>query len=517
MRRMITGRRLYGVLIILFLVGAINLFLLLQWSGGSGSLLSSTPLSTYAEAEKNYARGHNAYYVHDHMLWMADIWPALVEASEKISANHIQQAQWGWPQASIHEDRDGSSPKLPTSLPYPSVVDDSLLFRDYWEACWRDRDHNDAKHSPHVSFFRLAADPICSFLWMVRLRQEPMQAIESVLAVVTREDEKSMGREDKPQQNGGMRAHLITSHFAAYWKPCTHASGNGESYLREIVAYHIDRILQFNRAPAVVPRFISAQDFRLLGEQAEDDDAPRKVETMLSKCGLQDGRGAEGSFVGWSPFAVELLPHRLWKSETPRLSELSVSEVNALAEGRMNISRHSPPEQIEWALELVTGHLYGILIGTLTRFRHNQHFFLYPDTGRRGPMIYIDNDRAQWDSLARDIRKPNPLQRFCVFPKGLSERIMMLASTHHTLGDILLRISDFYQPTMMEGPLFTAPMKLQLQRNIRWITQAIQMCIEKHGEEAVLIPEHWDSSSYDSFHFPSHGGLYQFFKSIPSQ
>ena len=77
-----------------------------------------------------------------------------------------------------------------------------------------------------------------------------------------------MGKEDKPQQNGGMRTNL-RSGLHAYWKPCTEASGNGESYLPEIVAFHIDRIVQFNRAPAVVPRYIAADDFYELADRAK--------------------------------------------------------------------------------------------------------------------------------------------------------------------------------------------------------------------------------------------------------
>jgi hypothetical protein len=72
----------------------------------------------------------------------------------------------------------------------------------------------------------------------------------------------------KPQQNGGMRTTLSTG-LQAYWKPCTLDSGNGESFLAEIMAFHIDRLLQFNRAPAVVPRYISENDLHLLGNKIQ--------------------------------------------------------------------------------------------------------------------------------------------------------------------------------------------------------------------------------------------------------
>ena len=218
--------------------------------------------------------------------------------------------------------------------------------------------------------------------------------------------------------------------------------------------------------------------------------------------------------MGWSPFGVELLRNSLRKTITPRIGELSQAEITRLGERMEAINRNSRPEDIEWAMELVTGHMFGILVGTLSRFRHNQHFFLNPETFKRGPMIYIDNDRSQWGHMPHDIAKGNALQQYCRFPEKLSKRILMLSSTGITLGDILMKISDIYSDSMKEGPLFTLSMRKQLQRNINWLAKSIYDCIKLHGEEVVLIPEHWESSSYDNFNLMGKTTFFEFLQTL---
>lgn len=232
----------------------------------------------------------------------------------------------------------------------------------------------------------------------------------------------------------------------------------------------------------------------------------QKIESALKYCGGEDG--IEGAFVGWSPLVVELVPLGLRKEETPRLSELTKEEVKELAAGRMNITRDSDKKAIEWALENITAHMFGVLIGSLTRFRHNQHF-LKMSAFTKGPMIYIDNDRAQWRHYAHDIDDGLPLNEFCIFPKALAERVLMLSATHIRLGDILIRISEIYRPYFREFPLFTPAMAHQLQKNIHWLADCIQTCINTKGEEAVLIPEYWKSDTVNPFDFPSASTFYE--------
>ena len=229
--------------------------------------------------------------------------------------------------------------------------------------------------------------------------------------------------------------------------------------------------------------------------------------------------------MGWSNFEVKLLKTAERPLIAPRLADLDEDEVEKLRTGRMNITRHSRPDEIEWALEVITGHMFGTLIGTLTRFRHNQHYMVHPLTKALGPSINLDNDRSQWRSLSRDVRNGNPMEVFCVFPKRLSERIMMMDSTHIRAGDILLQIARMYAKTLEESGvngtggdgsepagelLWNSEMTKQLQKNIHYLTKVIQACIKRHGEEKVLIPEYWDSSIEENFSFPGKSSFFDF-------
>jgi hypothetical protein len=52
-----------------------------------------------------------------------------------------------------------------------------------------------------------------------------------------------------------------------YWKPCYGNAGSSETYLSEVAAFHLDRIVGFHRCPAVVPRYFTIQEMTDLAEK----------------------------------------------------------------------------------------------------------------------------------------------------------------------------------------------------------------------------------------------------------
>jgi hypothetical protein len=136
------------------------------------------------------------------------------------------------------------------------------------------------------------------------------------LAVITAQERK-LGEKSKSNQNGGMRCYLDgypgELGIRGYWKPCdvNHLSMNSENFQAEIIAFHIDRILGFYRTPPVVPKYFTEAELRVLAREAmhridnPDEAAMFKVQTVMDKCGTQDG--AEGAMVGWSNFPVTVL------------------------------------------------------------------------------------------------------------------------------------------------------------------------------------------------------------------
>src|SRR3990167_1337986 len=96
----------------------------------------------------------------------------------------------------------------------------------------------------------------------MEIKKEPIVKIDRLADVVPKTKEIAHLR----KQSGGMRCTL-ENQLMAYWKPCTIKTGNGETYISEIISFHIDRLLQFNRAPVVVTRFITNPDIlHLAGE-----------------------------------------------------------------------------------------------------------------------------------------------------------------------------------------------------------------------------------------------------------
>lgn len=159
-------------------------------------------------------------------------------------------------------------------------------------------------------------DPYCNFLWMKALEQGKVKSIEKILSVITQQ-EKKLGEASKSNQNGGMRCRfdgiLDELHIQGYWKPCTtkYLPFNSETFKSEIIAFHIDRILGFERTPPVIPFYFTSDQLRSLARQAQvrsvdpDYDAVYKIQTVLDKCGTPSG--VEGAMVGWTNVPIRVL------------------------------------------------------------------------------------------------------------------------------------------------------------------------------------------------------------------
>ena len=161
-----------------FLLGFVILSVLaLNWMLYSvfyTSPTSETKHRNWAEVEAGLSKFHNKYYDQDEMYFMAVGWPTLVEATEKLSQVHVKKAEEGWLVSQEQHKVSESSPHRAienVAASHASIIDSSYIWKHYWEDCWSDRDSLNHTASPRVSYFRLSADPVCTFLWMIKLRQ----------------------------------------------------------------------------------------------------------------------------------------------------------------------------------------------------------------------------------------------------------------------------------------------------------------------------------------------------------
>jgi len=100
-------------------------------------------------------------------------------------------------------------------------------------------------------------------------------------------------------------------------------SASKESYVKELVVFHIDRLLGFYRTPAVAARFFSQEQLQQLIASMPEPERPRAraaLRSILQHCGdaaastINDpdpatAIGIEGAIVGWAPFPLTLVRH----------------------------------------------------------------------------------------------------------------------------------------------------------------------------------------------------------------
>eukprot|EP01094_Clydonella_sp_ATCC50884_P016924 TRINITY_DN2863_c0_g1_i3.p1 TRINITY_DN2863_c0_g1~~TRINITY_DN2863_c0_g1_i3.p1 ORF type:complete len:474 (-),score=151.30 TRINITY_DN2863_c0_g1_i3:340-1761(-) len=114
----------------------------------------------------------------------------------------------------------------------------------------------------HPDFFHMYESPRCTELWVRLTRTAAVGSISNVLAVLTRAETALGMAADKTSQNGGFQMHFEEGAGTqrGYFKVCsgTKNSESHEKFAREIVAFHLDRILGFFRKPPIVGRVVDS-------------------------------------------------------------------------------------------------------------------------------------------------------------------------------------------------------------------------------------------------------------------
>src|SRR3990167_9920846 len=157
------------------------------------------------------------------------------------------------------------------------------------------------------------------------------------------------------------------------------------------------------------------------------------------------------------------------------------------------------------ALEIVSIHMFSIIVGNLKKFDHNLFRAINENLNTQGPFIYIDNDRSQWirrSEKSSDLKGMNAITKICKFPKAVSQRIRFLRPSNpknkeNTLGTHILKMASIFTD-FKNGPLFTFEEAVILDTNVEYLASIIDDCVKQYGEDNVLIPETWPlPSQYD--------------------
>ena len=161
------------------------------------------------------------------------------------------------------------------------------------------------------------------------------------------------------------------------------------------------------------------------------------------------------------------------------------------------ITNNSPKEEISIALEIISVHLYAMIIGNLRKFDHNLFLAYHEKTFQNGQFIYIDNDRSQWALSTYKLlkkQKINVLKKLCIFPTRIARNILLLRpensenNSSQTLSFFIKQLAKIYH--LKNEHLFNNQEAVILEMNIGYLADIIDNCVAQYGVD-IFINEPW--------------------------
>eukprot|EP01094_Clydonella_sp_ATCC50884_P020133 TRINITY_DN4113_c0_g1_i1.p1 TRINITY_DN4113_c0_g1~~TRINITY_DN4113_c0_g1_i1.p1 ORF type:complete len:594 (+),score=144.93 TRINITY_DN4113_c0_g1_i1:243-2024(+) len=374
-------------------------------------------------------------------------------------------------------------------------------------------------------YFRMVADPLCLLHWMGSLERSDVQSVSAIEPVVTEQDIAEGVTPDKRHENGGVHMHFVRGNSSVvsqgYWKPCYGNAASYESYLAEIMAFHLDKVLGFYRVLPAVPRRFKQSDLMQLAVEAQNaglqDDAVWAMKSILRHCGDADGEEIEGAMIGWAPFPLHQILKTKEREGVVAAFGIDVDRnperVAHWQKYEFNVTSSSPPEDRIYPLQSVNFHMFQGVTGYIGKYAHNV-YSTFERCGsvekNRGPLLYLDNDRSRltFQALGHFAElhsiTDHPLTKLCKFPKTVGTRLRMLSplnTQYHNAGEIMQQVLGLYgdRGVLGNGMLMSTSEAANLDSNVEAYARIIELCIEKHGESSVLVEEPW-VRNYFTYH-----------------
>lgn len=259
----------------------------------------------------------------------------------------------------------------------------------------------------------------------------------------------------------------------------------------EIAAFHLDRVLDFRRAPLVVGRFVNVKT-EILPVATEalkatfrtKDDGTLcyfgkclycKEEEMA--CAGKDNV-MEGSVTLWLPekwskFTKLRHPYqRTYKEGKVALWERDESYCN-------RIVKNKPPyNKGDRLLDITDGAAFDYLIGNADR----HHYEIFKDN-RNSMMLMLDNAKSFGNPYLHDPSILAPIRQCCIVRNSTYNKLLWLQNGRLTQLLEHAMESDFISPILSKEHL--AAMNLRLKT----LLATIDHCIEQNDKQSVLLKE----------------------------
>uniref|UniRef100_A0A7N8YEH4 Family with sequence similarity 20 member C, like n=1 Tax=Mastacembelus armatus TaxID=205130 RepID=A0A7N8YEH4_9TELE len=264
-----------------------------------------------------------------------------------------------------------------------------------------------------------------------------------------------------------------------------------ERHNAEIAAFHLDRLLGFNRIPPVVGRLINVTteirevttDHRLsstfftspVGNMCFYGLCEYYCSTEHPVCGQP--HALEVSLAAMLP-DLSLAPRRSWRSPWRRAySRTKLAQWEKDPTYCDTVKQTPPYNQGTRLVDLIDMAVLDFLMSNMDR----HHYETFEKFGNETFLLHLDNGRA-FGRHSRD--EPSilaPLQQCCRIRRSTLLRLRLLSLPSFRLSDVM-RESLAQDPLAGVAPLLSEPHLSALDRRLASVLQVVQACQDQHSD-----------------------------------
>ncbi|XP_051798124.1 extracellular serine/threonine protein kinase FAM20C-like [Acanthochromis polyacanthus] len=320
------------------------------------------------------------------------------------------------------------------------------------------------------------------------------------------------------QKTGGTQLKLLMSfpdHGQALLKPMRQSRdtetdvnlfyfSDFERHNAEIAAFHLDRLLGFNRIPPVVGRLINVSaDVR---EKTTDHKVSRTFFTSPAGnvcfygqceyyCSTEHpvcGRPhlLEVSLAAMLP-DLSLAPRRSWRSPWRRsYSRTKLAQWEKNPDYCDSVKQTPPYSRGTRLVDLIDMAVLDFLMSNMDR----HHYETFEKFGNETFLLHLDNGRAFGRHSQDEPSILAPLQQCCRIRRSTLLRLRLLALPDFRLSDVM-RESLARDPLADAAPLLSEAHLSALDRRLAAVLQVVHTCEEKHSDVIYDDLQRYDQDS----------------------
>ncbi|XP_011661064.2 glycosaminoglycan xylosylkinase [Strongylocentrotus purpuratus] len=254
----------------------------------------------------------------------------------------------------------------------------------------------------------------------------------------------------------------------------------------EIAAFHLDRVLDFRRAPLVVGRTLNLKTEILpVASPALNDTFLEKNNNICfyGKCyyckpeeaACADGFTMEGSVTLWLPPDLKLKKWRHLWSRTYKDGKKAKWETDD--QYCVTLMTRVPPEQHPLVLHMTDGAVFDYLIGNADRHMYET----FEKDGDRGMLLHMDNAKSFGNPYLDEGTILAPIYQCCRLRRSTWNTLQQFKDGRlsQVMGQVLS-----HDPI---APVLTIWHLEALDRRLNDIIDTMHNCFTKHGEDVVLM------------------------------